>query len=90
MVHEPQRKGLNSLITLRAWIIWTHRNGCVFDGVAPSLARVLGAAQEEKHLWEKARARGLASLLPRVDPVGYACVTGRFRKCIRRECQLSP
>ncbi|GJN25278.1 hypothetical protein PR202_gb13084 [Eleusine coracana subsp. coracana] len=61
MVHDSQRKGLNSLITLGARIIWTHRNGCVFDGVAPSLAGALGVAQEEKHLWEMAGARGLAT-----------------------------
>jgi hypothetical protein len=31
-VIEAARKDFNSLVTLGAWIIWKHRNMCVFDG----------------------------------------------------------
>ena len=44
---EQQKKGLNSLVVLGAWVLWTHRNSCVFDGAAPSIARALNATSEE-------------------------------------------
>ena len=65
------KKGLNSLVILGAWILWNHRNSCVFDGAAPSLAGVLRLALEECRLWVVAGARGLsflASLPPPVPP----------------------
>ena len=37
---ELMRQGINSLIILGAWTIWSHRNGCVFYGAAPNLADV--------------------------------------------------
>jgi hypothetical protein len=60
---EIQKKGLNSLVALGAWTIWTYRNSCVFDGLAPSMSRALSVTVEERHLWEIAGARGLASLM---------------------------
>jgi hypothetical protein len=60
---EIQKKGLNSLVALGTWTIWTHRNSCVFDGLAPSMSRALSVTVEECHLWEIAGARGLASLM---------------------------
>jgi hypothetical protein len=36
------KKGFNSLVILGPWTIWNHRNSCVFDGAAPSLAGALG------------------------------------------------
>jgi hypothetical protein len=56
------RQGVNSLIILGAWIIWNHRNGCVFDGAAPNLAAALILAGEERRLWSMAGARGLSFL----------------------------
>jgi len=32
------QKGLNSLIVLGAWIIWNHRNSCIFDGANTNIA----------------------------------------------------
>ena len=59
---EQQKKGLNSLVVLGAWVLWTHRNSCVFDGAAPSIARALNATSEERRLWEIAGTRSLSSL----------------------------
>jgi hypothetical protein len=56
------RQGVNSLIILRAWTIWNHRNGCVFDGAAPNLAGAMILAGEERCLWSMAGARGLSFL----------------------------
>jgi hypothetical protein len=51
------RKGINSLIILGAWTLWTHRNRCVFDGAAPSVAGALAVAEDDS-LW-----RGLEDYL---------------------------
>lgn len=56
------KKGFNTLVALGAWILWTHRNACLFDGAAPSMARALDTAGDERRLWEIAGARGLTSL----------------------------
>jgi hypothetical protein len=42
------KKGLDSLIILGDWMIWNHRNRCVFDGVTPSLSLILKQADGEK------------------------------------------
>jgi hypothetical protein len=55
------RKGLNSLVILRSWSIWRHRNDCVFNGASPNVNMVL--AREEAHWWSMAGAKGI-SLLP--------------------------
>ena len=47
---EPLRQGVNSLIMLGAWILWNHRNRCVFYGAAPSIAGALAMAGEERQL----------------------------------------
>ena len=36
-LQKQLRKGFNSLVILGAWIIWKHRNACIFDGAAPNL-----------------------------------------------------
>lgn len=65
--HGKKEKGFNSLVVLGSWTIWTHRNGCVFEGLAPSLSRALLVSNEERRIWEMAGARGLSSLsLPNV------------------------
>ena len=35
------KQGLNSLITLGAWMLWKHRNDCVFNGANPNLQLVI-------------------------------------------------
>ena len=56
------RKGINSLIILGAWTLWTHRNKCVFDGAAPSVAGALAVAEDDRRSWSLAGARGLSLL----------------------------
>jgi hypothetical protein len=56
------KKGLDSLIIMGAWIIWIHRNRCVFDGMSPSLTSILALADEERSRWETAGAKGICSL----------------------------
>ena len=55
-------QGINSLIILGAWTIWTHCNRCVFDGAAPDIARALIIAGEERKLWSMAGARAISLL----------------------------
>jgi hypothetical protein len=57
------KKGLNSLEILGAWIIWNHRNRCVFDGDSPNLTKALILAVEERRMWIIAGARGLSYLM---------------------------
>ena len=56
------QKGLNSLIFLGAWIIWNHRNSCVFDGAIPNIAETLKLVGDERRRWTLAGARGLSHL----------------------------
>jgi hypothetical protein len=37
----PIRESLNSLIILGAWMLWNHRNRCVFYGQSPNINAVL-------------------------------------------------
>ncbi|GJN29917.1 hypothetical protein PR202_gb18180 [Eleusine coracana subsp. coracana] len=46
-------KGINSYITLGAWVLWRHRNDFVFSGASPSLAIVLRTVGEEIKMWSK-------------------------------------
>jgi hypothetical protein len=45
------RKGLNSLISLGLWILWNHRNACVFDGLSLCLNVAIKRTEEERDLW---------------------------------------
>lgn len=59
-VADPLKKCFNSLLISGAWIIWKHRNRCVFDGCSPNLDVALQAAREEAVCWSMAGAKGLA------------------------------
>lgn len=45
------KKGINTLIILGSWSLWRHRNDCVFNNAAPSLAAVLIMIKDEAQLW---------------------------------------
>ena len=49
-VPKDLRKGVNSLIILGAWMIWKHRNACVFEGVAPSVNTIVRELKDELSL----------------------------------------
>lgn len=64
-VHPNERMKLNSCIILVAWEIWKHRNNCVFNGAASSMADVLQAITSEGVLYYQAGASKLRVLLSR-------------------------
>jgi hypothetical protein len=53
------RKGAHSLIILKAWLIWKHRNACVFYGITLSINKVLRHFREEYQLWGLVGAKKL-------------------------------
>ena len=59
---DMARKGINSLVILGAWTLWRHRDSCVFDGAAPSVASALAVAEDDRRSWSLAGARGLSLL----------------------------
>jgi len=62
-VPKQNRKGFNSLVILGAWILWKHRNSCVFDGSTPSVQVALQATfKDESYSWIACGAKGLAAL----------------------------
>jgi hypothetical protein len=61
-IQGPFRDGLNSLTMLGAWVLWNHRNKCIFDGLSPNIANFLIQVGDERRLWEIAGAKGLSSL----------------------------
>ena len=61
-IQKDKRKGFNTLVILGAWLLWKHRNACVFEGDRPNLDRLLQAFKDEHHLWCLAGARSLSSL----------------------------
>jgi hypothetical protein len=56
------KNGFNSLVVLGAWIIWNHRNKCIFDGWSPNVSLALKMAGEERLMWEMAGAKSFSYL----------------------------
>ncbi|GJN36647.1 hypothetical protein PR202_gb25527 [Eleusine coracana subsp. coracana] len=50
------------LVIMGAWLLWKHRNACVFDRISPSLEVLFHTFKDEHHLWCLAGARSLSSL----------------------------
>jgi len=61
-VRKQDKKGFNSLVIHKKWILWKHRNSCVFDGSAPNLRAALQSFKDESHLGQVGGAKGLAAL----------------------------
>ena len=60
---KEKRKGFNSLVILVAWILWKHRNGCVFEGLNPSVSLVCQEVGSESEIWCLAGNTALEELL---------------------------
>jgi hypothetical protein len=75
---------------VRAWILWNHRNRCVFDGSAPSVAGALILAGQERRLWISAGARGLSLLPPSLVVSTWGCLVllGSASSCLLRRVRL--
>jgi hypothetical protein len=50
------------MVTLGAWVLWKHRNGCVFSGLQPSVEGAFCMARDEALLWTVAGAKSLSML----------------------------
>lgn len=66
-VCKEKKKGFNSLVALSSWRIWKHRNACVFDGVPPSVSKVIQDIKEEARIWCLAGAAGMVLKAIRQD-----------------------
>ena len=63
MIIKPMKHGFNTLVILGAWLIWKHHNDCVFNGVTPSVHKVLCQDGDEARLWCDVGAKGLLQLI---------------------------
>jgi hypothetical protein len=63
-LHKNSRTGFNSLVIHATWILWKHRNSCVFYGSAPSIPSAVQAFKDEANLWLVGGAKYLAGLGP--------------------------
>ncbi|GJN14028.1 hypothetical protein PR202_gb00803 [Eleusine coracana subsp. coracana] len=50
------------MIILVAWVLWKHRNSCIFDNAQPSIAILTQVFHEEHHLWCLVGAQGMRAL----------------------------
>ena len=58
------RKALKSIALLVPWMLWTHRNACVFDNATPSIESLVVRIKDEARCWAEAGAQGLRVVLP--------------------------
>jgi hypothetical protein len=61
---KPMRKGLATITLMVPWMIWKHRNSCVFDGQQPSIRSLCATIKDEAAAWATAGAKGLRDVLP--------------------------
>jgi hypothetical protein len=61
---KPLRKGLGNTALLVPWMLWKHRNACVFEGARPSFSNIMSTIKDEAVLWAQAGALGLRAVLP--------------------------
>jgi hypothetical protein len=58
------RKALGSVMLLVPWMIWKHRNTCVFDRERPLASYVIHQIKDAIAVWAKAGAKGLRDVVP--------------------------
>lgn len=51
MISKEYRKGANSLIILTVWLLWKHRNTCVFNGYSPCVSKFFRQFKDDYMLW---------------------------------------
>jgi hypothetical protein len=61
---KPLHKGLASATLLTPWMLWKHRNSCIFEQARPSASALIGQIKNEAALWARAGATGLRDVLP--------------------------
>jgi hypothetical protein len=61
---KQMHKGLASTALLVPWMVWKHRNECIFDGIQPSFAALMTKIKNEATMWARAGALGLRAILP--------------------------
>uniref|UniRef100_A0A453JYE4 Uncharacterized protein n=1 Tax=Aegilops tauschii subsp. strangulata TaxID=200361 RepID=A0A453JYE4_AEGTS len=59
-----QRKALQSVALHVPWMVWKHRNSCVFDNARPFIDMLVDRIKEEACFWAKAGAAGRRVVLP--------------------------
>jgi hypothetical protein len=50
-VPKDKRKGFNTMAILGMWLLWKHRNACVFNGINPNMNVLLRSFEDERHMW---------------------------------------
>jgi hypothetical protein len=63
---KQMHKGLASVALLVPWMVWKHRNECIFDRIQPSLHALMTKIKikKEASMWARAGALGLRAILP--------------------------
>jgi hypothetical protein len=61
---KPMHKGLATVTLLLPWMVWKHRNACVFEGERPSVSGTCDKIRAEASIWARAGALGLRAVLP--------------------------
>ena len=60
---KPPCKGLASITLLTPWMIWKHRNTCIFEHARPSAGSLVQMIKEEAAAWASAGAPGLKAVV---------------------------
>jgi hypothetical protein len=61
---KAMRKALDSETLLVPWMVWKHRNACVFDRARPSISNLLHQIKDEAAAWVRAGAEGHIVVIP--------------------------
>lgn len=69
---------VRSITVLTRWMLWKHRNDCVFNAAQLSIENVVNKIKEEASLRARAGARGLRIILPQTWDVHRVVVSSLF------------